>query len=492
MPKLTFKQRKQLVKKSKKPLIISGLVAVVLIASTYAWFIGNRTVSMTGFKVDIATADSLLVSLDGESWTTELSLSQDMIQEVSYEEHTNRWSKLIPISTVGQIDSRASRLILYENSSFTPTYGGYRIMSARVNNTGITEADGYVAFDLFIKNFSGSDYIEELNYNDEEAIYLNTDSEVVVSSDGVPNTGIENTIRVAFTTIGRVNGNTSDTKTITSINCHRDTDNLPEYDEESGITGVCRTDNIWEPNDTKHVINAIKWYNASCRRRTGFNITLKSSYSTQPNSCGIVEDGHYYNTYAIKGIISSYHNVDIYDGAEYNGYLHPEWVTDVNNDTRLLIPYPYFTDTMKMIPGVDRPEFMRLAPNSINKVRIYIYIEGQDVDNYDYSLIGKKVSVRFGFTKERFTAGDIDPNNPIDIIPPTINILGDNPARILVGNEYIDEGATAFDDVDGNLTNKISIDSNVNTLIPDTYRIIYSVEDLSGNKASKTRYVIVY
>jgi hypothetical protein len=486
MPKLTRKQRKELVKKSRRPLLVSGFVAIILLSATYAWFIGSLKVNMAGFVVNIAASDSLLVSLDGENWTTEIVLSDDVIQDVSYEQHTNKWSKLVPISTVGEIDSRISRLVLYEHSSFTPTYGGYRIMTERVDNTGLKEADGYVVFDLFIKNFSGRAYMIDLDYDSEEAIYLSTDSTVSVPSDGVANTGIENAIRLAFAQIGRVIATTIDTKTIVGITCYRDSDDIPEYNDETGVTGVCRTDSIWEPNDTKHTSNAIRWYNASCRRRTGFNIDSKSSYSTIPNSCGKIEDGKSYPTYAVKGIISSFHNVDIYDGEEFNGYTHPEWRTDnVNpkNDTRLLYPYPYFTDTMKMQTGTNRPEVMRLAPNSVTKIRVYIYIEGQDVDNYDYAQIGKKVSVRLGFTKQRFTPGDIDPDNPIDITPPVITIAG---------SEYVDAGATAVDDVDGDVTDRIEIDSNVNPLESGTYRVIYSVVDSTGNKASKMRYVIVY
>ena len=51
---------------------------------------------------------------------------------------------------------------------------------------------------------------------------------------------------------------------------------------------------------------------------------------------------------------------------------------------------------------------MSLAPNSITKVRVYIYIEGQDIDNYDFASIGKMISVNFGFTKERMEPEDID------------------------------------------------------------------------------------
>ena len=51
---------------------------------------------------------------------------------------------------------------------------------------------------------------------------------------------------------------------------------------------------------------------------------------------------------------------------------------------------------------------MTLAPNSITKVRVYVYLEGQDVDNYDFASLGKKISINFGFTKERFFDEDVD------------------------------------------------------------------------------------
>ena len=67
----------------------------------------------------------------------------------------------------------------------------------------------------------------------------------------------------------------------------------------------------------------------------------------------------------------------------------------------------YFTDTEKVKNGVERPTFMTLAPNSVTKVRVYIWIEGQDIDNYDFSSLGKQIKVNVGFTKERFEESEI-------------------------------------------------------------------------------------
>lgn len=468
-----LKEKKEKLKNPRKLLVICLFTAIILSVSTYAWFIGMQTVNITSFNVDISMSDSLLLSLDGENWTTEVAINQDMIQEISYEEHTNRWSKLIPISTIGQMDQSKSRMILYERTSFTATPGGYRLMANRINNTGFTEKDGYIAFDLFVRNFSGNEYITGLNKDDEEGIYLNKSSEVVVSSNGVPGTGIENSVRIAFSQIGRVSGVITNTEIIRGISCN------PAADSE--ITGICRTDNIWEPNSTKHESNAINWYNTSCLSRTAANLTLHSSYN---GPCGTVLNGRYYPTYAVASKITSANRVDIYDGAEYNGYT--------NTSSSLLYKYPYFTDEMKNKQGTSRPEFMTLAPNSITKVRIYIYIEGQDIDNYEYAQVGKKIGIKFGFTKQRFENEDVDYNGPdIDNTLPTITILGNNPARVAIGETYTDEGSTAIDNVDGDLTSNIVSNSNVDTSKAGTYRVTYSVQDNAGNKAIKVRYIIV-
>ena len=65
---------------------------------------------------------------------------------------------------------------------------------------------------------------------------------------------------------------------------------------------------------------------------------------------------------------------------------------------------------MKNKKSTNRQPFMTLAPNSITKVRVYIWLEGQDIDNYDFASLGKTIAINFGFTKERFTE-DINGDN---------------------------------------------------------------------------------
>jgi len=475
------KQNKRRSKRVKKLIMVSTLTALVLSVSTYAWFIGMQTVNVSSFDVEIASTDSLLLSLDGEVWDTTVTISEDTLEAVSYDDHTNSWggSGLLPMSSIGEMDNSASRMMIYEKASLTATAGGYRLLSSRVDNYSTNvqpEQDGYVAFDLFIKNFSGTQYITELNTLDEEAIYLTVDSEVNVGAAGVANTGIENSVRVGFAQIGRVIGTNTTAATITGITCTDDSD----------VTGICRTAQIWEPNDKAHNANAISWYDTSCLARTGADVTLAASYS---GACGTVVDGDAYPSYVVSEDIASSDNVDIYDGAVYNSYTN----------SSKLVAYSFFTDTMKELTGTDRPTFMTLAPNSITKVRIYIYIEGQDVDNYDFASIGKQIAVNFGFTKERFIETDINYTGPDlnegfgpDTTGPVVTILGDNPMVVAQGGTYTDPGATALDDLDGDVTSSIVTGGDtVDTATIGTYNVTYTVSDAHSNETIETRVVNV-
>lgn len=78
-----------------------------------------------------------------------------------------------------------------------------------------------------------------------------------------------------------------------------------------------------------------------------------------------------------------------------------------------------------------------------------------------------------------------------DITPPVITITGANPVSLTVGDAYTDAGATANDNIDGNITARIQAASTVNAATAGTYSVVYTVSDLSGNSATSTRTVNV-
>ena len=379
---------------------LCGLSAIILAVSTYAWFTGLQDVSVGTFQVEIAAADSMQLSLNGNDWSESLTFTKDDLTSKAYSATSFNWPEkgLVPVSTIGDMDSNSSRMVMYEKASMTTTPGGYRLIANKVANTsgayeGVQGQNGFLAFDLFIKNFSGTAYFTENNEANEEAIYLTPDSKVSIGSSGIASSGIQNSVRVAFAQIGRVSAYNNTASQITGITC---SDAGSDTNDTSYVTGICRKAQIWEPNDTKHVATAINWYTKSCKKRTAADL-VDASYS---GTCNTVADGNYYNTYAIANVINATDKVDVYDGAHYNGYE-----TSITNGS--LKAVDYFTDTEKNLKGVSRPTFMTLAPASITKVRVYVYIEGQDIDNFDYASAGQQIQVNFGFTKQRFTSDDV-------------------------------------------------------------------------------------
>ena len=80
----------------------------------------------------------------------------------------------------------------------------------------------------------------------------------------------------------------------------------------------------------------------------------------------------------------------------------------------------------------------------------------------------------------------------IDTTKPVITIIGSNPISIYQGTTYTDAGATALDNIDGNITSRIVKTGTVNTAVTGTYTVYYNVQDTAGNVADqKTRTVKV-
>ena len=74
---------------------------------------------------------------------------------------------------------------------------------------------------------------------------------------------------------------------------------------------------------------------------------------------------------------------------------------------------------------------------------------------------------------------------------PTIKLKGSSTITFNVGETYTEQGATAEDDIDGDLTSKIEISGTVDTSKAGTYTITYTVKDSNDNVAKVTRKVAV-
>jgi hypothetical protein len=72
-----------------------------------------------------------------------------------------------------------------------------------------------------------------------------------------------------------------------------------------------------------------------------------------------------------------------------------------------------------------------------------------------------------------------------DTTAPVITMKGDSPYYFSKDSLYVDPGATALDETDGDITSKIAVINNVNTTVIGTYQVKYNVSDNAGNAAAE-------
>ncbi|MDX9893357.1 MAG: DUF5011 domain-containing protein [Patescibacteria group bacterium] len=81
--------------------------------------------------------------------------------------------------------------------------------------------------------------------------------------------------------------------------------------------------------------------------------------------------------------------------------------------------------------------------------------------------------------------------NVVDTTAPVVTVLGSNPMSVALNSQFVDPGATATDNIDGDLTSSIVVTGTVDTGVAGSYSLTYSATDSSGNTGSAVRTVIV-
>ncbi len=80
---------------------------------------------------------------------------------------------------------------------------------------------------------------------------------------------------------------------------------------------------------------------------------------------------------------------------------------------------------------------------------------------------------------------------PVDTNAPVITLVGEGTIEVPLGESFDDPGATAVDDVDGDLSDKIVATGEVNTQIVGTYTLEYNVTDSDGNGAEPVKRTVI-
>ncbi len=85
---------------------------------------------------------------------------------------------------------------------------------------------------------------------------------------------------------------------------------------------------------------------------------------------------------------------------------------------------------------------------------------------------------------------DLTDNDIADITIPVIILLGNATVNIEVGSSYTDEGATATDNIDGDITGSIVTGNPVDINTLGTYTVTYNVSDAAGNAATEVTRIV--
>lgn len=332
-------------KRSKKRLILLLLLLIItglmLSTSTYAWFTSNRTVTVEDIDVNVAASGGIQISVDGTSWKSIIT-NQDLTDaHVTYTAATNQIpSVLKPVSTAAKSlnNGYLSMWLGTVSTSETPTNKGEYILSTKdvstvADNSASAEGTGsngyFVMFDLFIR-------LDD-NGAVDMPLYLTDGSNVTFKSGG-SDLGTQNAARVAFIKEGKIATGSE----LSAIQALTTTSTSDIY--------------VWEPNYDTHtptgIANAYSYYNTT-------------------------EQGDAYNKANSKEQVPYFGTIAEVSTTE-DVLLSKANATD--NATKFASITPGIATTAAWAAGTDYKQLFSLTPNTITKVRVYFWVEGQDID----------------------------------------------------------------------------------------------------------------
>lgn len=391
-------------KKVHSLILLIAFTAILLIVSTYAWFTTQKDVTVSNLRGVVEVAESLEISLDGAKWGHEIDLSDaatsltavtgtGSITTGSYTGNTNHVpTELFPVSISGEKVTGDLKLLVnrakYNGTKIT------EVVPADESKTDVTDPAyaGYYAFDIFLRNLSKADVTAK------DVLQLNSNSYAWVLPTGVSindvggtahtgdaSAGLQNTLRIAFARYGAGDNTVTDSFIPATAN------QATILADTKTITDVA----IWEPNADMHVDSVI----GSIATKPDNVLATAAKPGTGWTDYWI--DATKFFTKVVGSGVTSVEDVYAWDN------------TSLKTPKTVQTSAYYAANTMPYIAGgtvnlttIDEtPQDFTLAKDSVTKVRVYIWMEGQDPDNTVLSSKGGGIEVQIGLTKS-LTAGD--------------------------------------------------------------------------------------
>ena len=431
-----MKRTKKSQSRSKFLFVLIILTAILSITATYAWFSTQRDVEIVGMRINVEVAESLQISLDGETWVQSIDIDNMRQLYGTYGVTGKHQAKttntnyvpteLLPVSSDGTVTSgklnfvtgkiegkKLSDISACNEDSITnnPSNVANKEGTAGANNA----AHPYLVFDMYLRNISAKEY-DSLNPTlTRDTLKLDKGSRVWVDDSasnsetdegvGKKDVGLEASARVGFILYGNtVDINATDTTTTPPGGGAAVTTTVGE--QVRGITSLA-TDKaaIWEPNHLYHTTYVVS---------NDDRITQETAYD---EDTGIVT-GDDYVTLPIQSTKTSGSIEDVTIVSGTNVAAAGTTGKDLASGVVPFRPAYYPKDrgtlgaegyapagvksatAIHNTSGNSAPNYLQLMPNTISKVRVYIWLEGQDPDCVDFASTGGRLDVILKFIKD--------------------------------------------------------------------------------------------
>lgn len=255
------------------PIFAMLVVALLsLVSVTYAWFTKGNVASVNDLTLDVESSDGLLISLDGETWVSNLT-------GISFN------GQLTPVSTVGTIKTTGTGGI----DIFSADYED-GLLKNIVEATKCTQSTdkGYYAMNLYFQNSSNKDMNVSLQGTGEESSAI---TEVYdVNTNGHKYTRYSSlATRIGFLYRGDVLY-TSSASDITDMATQYNTGN--------------QTFTIFEPNATTHTLYANNYLQTTNQKESYYGLKKAKTTGTLDPSVTTGANAEYFGAVTTKDTLT--------------------------------------------------------------------------------------------------------------------------------------------------------------------------------------------
>lgn len=322
------KRKKQNKKKLRTLILVLFLTITMFGTSTYAWFTANRNVTINSLDVHVEASNGLQISTDASSWKSVITNAD--ITDNAYTGHTNMLpANVTAVSTDGAVGSSTGRLTMYKSIIDNDATTGDYTITTQVDTEAAGSTGNFIAFDVFLR------------VDENKTIYMTDQSNVIANGT---DKGLKNAARVAFVMVGH-GESTASASTLASV----------QYPAANMPARAI----IWEPNATTHTALVT----SSVAPEYGVTLNDQTTRTTYYGINATISTPLFLIPVVNPSRLSSFVDpANTTETARYSGIsaaVTPDIVTPAGDTS--------YHQAFNLVAGV-------------TKMRIYMWLEGQDID----------------------------------------------------------------------------------------------------------------